>query len=149
MLRPVFRASFDRVGEKLPAVYATSLWTATVLISHQNVLIFFVLRDARTAQTPCQDAFFPNSESYHDYEMALKSTATRTRLTAPKISQHCARHGGASTAAFMLLLDLQGIQKRERGPGANSVRSFEKAGTLTGEVAVLNPSAVNTAVPAS
>ena len=62
----------------------------------------------------------------NDYELALKFAATRTRLTASKISPHCDRHGGASAAAFKLLLGLPGIQKRGRVLGANSVRRYEK-----------------------
>ena len=62
----------------------------------------------------------------NDYELALKNAATRSQ-TALKISPHCARHDGASTAAFKLLLDLPGIQNRGRWLGANAVRRYEKA----------------------
>ena len=47
----------------------------------------------------------------NDCEMALKYAATRTQMTALKISPHCARHGLPNTAAFKLLLVLAGIQK--------------------------------------
>ena len=40
-----------------------------------------------------------------EYEQAVRIAAKRTGLTALKISPHCARHAGASTAALKLLLD--------------------------------------------
>ena len=50
-----------------------------------------------------------------DHELALKLAATRTRLTTLRISPHCARHSGASTAAFKMLLDLQAFKQEDNG----------------------------------
>ena len=43
-----------------------------MLIFRQNVFVdFFVLRDAGTTQTPCLDAFLPDSDSHHLNEPKL------------------------------------------------------------------------------
>ena len=57
-----------------------------------------------------------------EYDNALRNAAKRARLRMLKISPHCARHGGASTASFRLLLYLAGIQKRGWWLAANSMR---------------------------
>ena len=47
-----------------------------------------------------------------------------------KITPHCLRHGGASRDALEKLEDLRGIQRRGRWKARESVRRYEKAGTL-------------------
>ena len=68
----------------------------------------------------------PSPLQLNDYELTLKYAATRLRLSASKISPHCALHGGASTAVFKLLVDLPGIHQRGRWLGAYSVLRYEK-----------------------
>ena len=74
----------------------------------------------------------PSPLKLNDYELTLKYAATRPRLSELKISRHYARHGGASTAAFELLLDLPGFHQRGRWLGAYSVLRCEKLASSLG-----------------
>ena len=72
------------------------------------------------------------------YEATIKTAVQRLGMGHLRITPHSARHGGASTAAFLNLLDAKGIMKRGRWLSPRSVRRYEKSGKLTRQVALLD-----------
>ena len=62
-------------------------------------------------------------------EAIVNAACRRLELAAP-FTPHCLRHGGASRDALEKLEDLRGIQRRGRWKARESVRRYEKAGTL-------------------
>ena len=62
-------------------------------------------------------------------EAAVKSACCRLQLPVA-FTPHALRHGGASRDALEKFEDLRGIQRRGRWKARESVRRYEKAGTL-------------------
>lgn len=62
-------------------------------------------------------------------ETILNAACRRLQLPVP-FTPHSLRHGGASRDALEKLEDLRGIQRRGRWKARESVRRYEKAGTL-------------------
>jgi len=62
-------------------------------------------------------------------ETIVKATCSRLQLPVT-FTPHCLRHGGASRDALEKFEDLRAIQRRGRWKARESVRRYEKAGTL-------------------
>ena len=89
----------------------------------------------RSAALPGQPLFSPLTLS--EYERHILKGAEMAGLDPLRVTPHSARHGGASSAVHLKLLDLKMIQKRGRWLAPRSVKRYEKAGKLLRQVAAI------------
>ena len=94
-----------------------------------------VLLSLQRAALPGQPLFSPLTLS--EYERHILKGAELAGLDPLRVTPHSARHGGASSAMHLELLDLKMIQKRGRWLAPRSVKRYEKSGKLLRQVAAI------------
>ncbi|CAK0884478.1 unnamed protein product [Prorocentrum cordatum] len=82
------------------------------------------------------------------YEQIFNQAVADVKLSSLKVTPHCARHGGPSTAAALKLHPLEATQKRGLWRSASSVRRSEKHGTLMRQIAKMTSTQLRS-VPAA